>query len=453
MELDMTKGKPFRLILKFIIPVMFGNMLQQLYNTVDSIIVGRFVGVGALAAVGSTGNIIFLINGFLIGLTAGFTVLTAQRYGAKDEKGLKRSIGNGACLAVIMTVIITIISMAFMRPLLKVMNTPEDIFSDAYVYIMIFCGGLFCTALYNMMASIMRAVGNSTVPLIFLIVAVIVNCVLDLALILIFHMGVAGAALATVISQGLSGVLCLLYVWKKVPLVCPGKGNWYLDAHDSKLQLAVGVPMALQFSITAIGTIILQGALNMLGSIAVAAYTATVKIEQIFTQPFLAMGVTMASYSAQNMGIKNVKRIREGVRTGSIITIIYSILLGLFAVVIVPYAIKLFVTTQEIVQVTEFAQIYIHISALFYVPLGLIFVYRNALQGTGKGFLPMFGGVVELVSRTLLAVLAAYQHSFEGVCYANISAWVTAAVFLFISYLVVMKNMEQTIPFAEVKEQ
>lgn len=214
MELDMTKGSSFKLILRFIVPVMLGNMLQQLYNTVDSIIVGRFVGVGALAAVGSTGNIIFLINGFLIGLTSGFTVLTAQRYGAKEEAGLKRSVGNGSGLAMIVTVVMTFISMVAMKPLLRIMNTPEDIFQDAYVYIMIFCGGLFCTVLYNMVSSLMRAIGNSTVPLFFLLIAVVVNCVLDLLLILVFHMGVAGAALATVISQGLS-VRSVWYMYGK----------------------------------------------------------------------------------------------------------------------------------------------------------------------------------------------------------------------------------------------
>lgn len=443
MELDMTKGKPLGLIIKFLIPAMLGNMLQQLYNTVDSIIVGRYVGVGALAAVGATGNIIFLINGFLVGLTAGFTVLTAQRFGAKDEEGLKRSIGNSAGLALITTILITLISMAFMKPLLKIMNTPEDIFQDAYVYIMIFCGGLFCTVLYNMMASIMRAVGNSTVPLIFLIIAVIVNFVLDLVFILNFHMGVAGAALATVISQGISGVLCVIYVWKKVPLICPGKGNWHLDGHNSKLQLTVGIPMALQFSITAIGTIILQSALNMLGSTAVAAFTAAMKIEQVFTQAFVAMGVTMSSYSAQNMGIGNIKRIREGVKTGTVLTIIYGVVLGVFAAAIVPYAIKLFVTSGEIVQVTAYAKTYMSINSWFYIPLGLIFVYRNALQGAGKGLFPMLGGAVELISRTILSIIAAYKHSYEGVCYANISAWVTAAAFLYISYLVIMKKMEK----------
>lgn len=203
--------------------------------------------------------------------------------------------------------------------------------------------------------------------------------------------------------------------------------------------------MALQFSITAIGAIVLQAALNMLGSVAVAAYTAAGKIEQIFTQAFPSMGVTMASYSAQNMGIRNVKRIREGVRAGTVLTVLYGIFLGLFAVTIVPYAIKLFVTTEEITQVTGFAKTYMQICAWFYVPLGMIFVYRNALQGAGKGFLPMMGGVVELVSRSLLAVLAAYRHSYEGVCYANISAWLAAAVFLYFSYLIVIKKLEKSV--------
>ena len=216
MELDMTKGKPMGLMLRFLIPVAIGNIFQQLYNTVDSIIVGRFVGVGALAAVGSTGTIMFLILGFLSGLTSGFTVLVSQRFGAGDIKGMKRAVGNAALLAVIVSAVMTFFSMVFMKQLLTLMNTPADIYQDAYDYIIVICGGIFCNVLYNMMAAVLRAVGNSKVPLYFLLVSVVLNCGLDLFLIIVWDMGVAGAAWATIISQGVSGVLCLFYVYKKI---------------------------------------------------------------------------------------------------------------------------------------------------------------------------------------------------------------------------------------------
>lgn len=448
MELHMTKGKPMQLMLRFLIPVAIGNIFQQLYNTVDSIIVGRFVGVGALAAVGSTGTIMFLILGFLAGLTTGFTVLVSQRFGAGDERGLKRAVGNSALLAAIVCILMTVISMTYMKPLLRIMNTPADIFEDAYTYIMIICGGICCNVLYNMVSALLRAVGNSKVPLYFLLISVVLNCGLDLILIINFHMGVAGAAWATIISQGVSGILCLVYVWKKIPLLHPGKGNWKLEFELSRQQLSVGIPMALQFSITAIGTIILQSALNLLGSIAVAAYTAASKVEQVVTQPFLAMGATVSTYSAQNMGIGDTKRIREGVRVSNIITAVYAAVIGVLVATVLTGAVSFFVSGDDVTAVMEYAKIYMRISAVCYIPLGVIFVYRNALQGAGYGMLPMTGGIVELVCRSVFAFVAAYQQSFTGVCIANVSAWVGAGVFLAIAYYIKMKSIERKLEAA-----
>ncbi len=442
MELDMTKGKPMGLMLRFLIPVAIGNIFQQLYNTVDSIIVGRFVGVGALAAVGSTGTIMFLILGFLSGLTSGFTVLVSQRFGAGDIKGMKRAVGNAALLAVIVSAVMTFFSMVFMKQLLTLMNTPADIYQDAYDYIIVICGGICCNVLYNMMAAVLRAVGNSKVPLYFLLVSVVLNCGLDLFLIIVWDMGVAGAAWATIISQGVSGVLCLFYVYKKMEILHPGKGNWKLEHTLSMQQLAIGIPMALQFSITAVGAIILQSALNLLGSVMVAAYTAASKVEQVVTQPFLAMGATMATYSAQNMGIADIKRIRKGVTAANLMTIVYAVVIGVLMATVLVSVVPVFVTGDNVQAVVDAAAIYMRISALFYIPLGLIFVFRNVLQGAGYGFLPMMGGVVELVCRTVFAFLAAYHHSYTGVCIANVSAWVGAGFFLLAVYLYKMKRIE-----------
>ena len=271
MELDMTKGAPSRLIARFIIPIIIGNIFQQLYNMVDTIIVGRFVGLDALAAVGATGSVVFLILGFTQGLTTGFTVLTAQRFGAGDKEGMKKSIGSAIVLSVFVTVIMTVLSIAGMDTLLRWMNTPEDIFEMTKQYIVIICAGIVCNVLYNLQASILRAIGNSVVPLVLLFISSVANIVLDYVFIVYVHMGVGGAALATVISQGLSGVLCLIYIVFWVPALHVGREHFRLEGQCVKNQISVGIPMALQFSITAVGTILVQAALNLLGSLAVAS--------------------------------------------------------------------------------------------------------------------------------------------------------------------------------------
>lgn len=441
MELDMTKGSPFRLIVRFIIPLIIGNIFQQLYSMVDTIIVGRTVGVNALAAVGATGTISFLIIGFMQGLTTGFTVMTSQRFGAQDGEGLRKSVGNAAVLSLITTVIMTFLSMVFMRPLLQLMRTPQDIMEMSYVYIIIICAGMGFTVLYNLLSSILRAVGNSVVPLIFLVVSAVTNIVLDLVLILQFQMGVAGAAVATIAAQGLSGILCLLYIMKKVPLLKLNKSHWSLDSNCVRNQLTIGIPMALQFSITAIGTIMVQVALNMLGSTVVAAYTAACKVEQLVTQPFWAMGMTMATYSGQNRGINDLERIRKGAGIANLMSILYAALIFVITVNTFHYIIRLFVPAKEVASILEYGKTYILICGTCFIPLGMIFIYRNVLQGCGYSLMPMLGGVVELVSRCVMAFIAAGMMSFVGVCLANASAWLTAGIFLWIAYLFTMRRM------------
>ncbi len=441
MELDMTKGNPLKLIVRFMVPLIIGNIFQQLYNMADTIIVGRYVGVGALAAVGSTGTIMFLIIGFMQGMTTGFTILTSQRFGSGDIAGLKKSVGNAAVLSAIVTVIGTLISVGCMDGLLKLMNTPADIFQDAKDYITIICIGLVCNILYNLLASILRAVGNSKVPLYFLVVAAVLNVFLDLFLIIQFDMGVAGAAWATVISQGVSGILCLIYIMKKVDLLHITKEDWKLDYYCVRNQLSIGIPMALQFSITAIGTILVQSALNMLGSVAVAAYTAAGKVEQFVTQPFLAMGMTMATYCAQNTGVNDIRRIRKGVMIANIMSAIYGVVIAFVVVYAMPYLVRLFIT-GDAQQILDYAKTYIKISSAFFIPLGMIFIFRNVLQGCGYSFVPIMGGVIELLSRAVLAFIAARLMSFTGVCFANVAAWITAGGYLWIAYLYTMKKWE-----------
>jgi len=440
MELDMTKGAPSKLIARFIIPIIIGNIFQQLYNMADTIIVGRFVGVDALAAVGATGSVVFLILGFTQGLTTGFTVMTAQRFGAGDREGMKKSIGSAVILSVFVTVIMTAVSMAGMDVLLRWMNTPEDIFEMAKQYIMVICGGICCNVLYNLQASILRAIGNSVVPLVLLFVSSVVNIVLDYVLIVYGGMGVGGAAAATVASQGLSGALCLIYIVKAVPALHVGREHYRLERQCVKNQLSVGIPMALQFSITAVGTILVQAALNLLGSMAVASYSVSCKVEQVVTQPFAAMGVTMATYCAQNRGTGDLDRIRRGVRAANIMSAVYAVVIYGAVYLALPYIIPLF-ASEDTAVLTEYAKIYIGVCGAFFIPLGMIFIFRNALQGCGFGFMPMMGGVVELASRCVLAFAAAKLMSYTGVCLANVSAWLTAGVFLWLAYRVLMRKM------------
>ena len=440
MELDMTKGNPTRLIVKFIIPIVIGNIFQQLYNMVDTIIVGRYVGVEALAAVGATGTISFLILGFLMGLTAGFTVLTAQRFGAGDIEGVKQTVGNAATLSVIITVVMTLFSVFIMDGLLKVMNTPEDIFDMAKTYILIICGGMGCSVLYNLLSSFLRAVGNSKVPLYFLVVSAVLNIVLDLFLILVIPMGVAGAAIATIVSQGISGVLCLIYMIKKVPVLQIEKRHWKLDAQCTHHQLSIGLPMALQFSITAVGTIFVQMALNMFGSTVVAAYTAACKVEQLVTQPYGAIGLTMSTYCAQNRGVNDIDRSRKGVRISNVMSLVYSIVIYGVIMLALPYVIRLFVS-GDVTEILGYARIYVGVCGLCFTGLGMIFIFRNAMQGCGFSFMPMMGGVVELVCRTVAAFAAAHYHSYLGVCLGNASSWAVTGIFLAIAYLFMMRKL------------
>lgn len=436
---DMTSGSPMKIILWFTLPIFIGNVFQQFYNMADAVIVGKFVGNNALAAVGSTGTIMFLINGFVIGMTAGFTVLTAQKFGAGDERGIRKSVTGAAWLSLIVGLILTAAFMVFMKPLLTLMNTPADIFDDAYAYIMIISGGILAQMLYNLLASILRALGNSRVPLYFLILSAVLNIVLDLVFVIVFQMGAAGAAVATIISQGVSGLLCLVYIGKKVQLLKMTKEDWKPQTALLSAQLKVGIPMALQYSITAIGTMMVQSSLNILGSTLVAAYTAAGKIEQVVTQAYIAMGTTMATYGAQNMGAGDVPRIRQGFKACTIIGIVYSFIAAAFVMTAGKYMTYLFVS-EDVGTIMNSVDIYLKCVGIFFIPLAVVNIYRNGIQGLGYGLLPMTAGIAELIGRGVVAVIAAGQRSYLGVCLASPAAWILAGGLLIVMYYYIMNH-------------
>lgn len=440
---DMTVGNPMKIIFGFTLPIFIGNVFQQFYNMADAVIVGKFVGNKALAAVGSTGTIMFLIYGFVVGMTAGFTVLTAQKFGAGDMKGMRKTVAGAGILSFVVGALLTILFMAFMKPLLILMNTPSDIFADAYSYIMIVSGGILAQMLYNLLSSILRALGNSKLPLVFLIISALLNIVLDLVFIVGFGMGAKGAAVATVIAQGVSGILCLFYIIAKIPILHLKREDLDVGSTIYKNQLRIGVPMALQYSITAIGTMMVQSSLNILGSTLVAAYTAAGKIEQVVTQAYVAMGTTMATYAAQNMGAGSVKRIREGFKACTVIGVVYSFVAAGFIMTVGKYMTYLFVS-EDVDIIMNSVDIYLKCIGIFFIPLAVVNIYRNGIQGLGYGLLPMMAGVAELIGRGVVAVIAGAKRSYPGVCLAGPAAWVLAGGLLIVMYYFIMNvNMRK----------
>lgn len=430
---DMTTGNPVKLILLFSIPLLIGNIFQQFYSMVDTIIVGRFVGVEALAAVGTTSSMVFLVNGFVMGLTSGFAVLISQKYGAKDEVGVKEAVASSIILSIIATILVTFISVLSAKPLLTLMNTPSNIMKDASTYIIILYAGNIAIIFYNMMAAILRALGDSKTPLYFLIVSSVLNIILDLVLIINFKMGVAGAAYATVISQGVSAILCVIYTYKRYKILRLKKDDFKVKRKYYRKHLKVGIPMALQFSITSIGIMTVQSAINIFGSTVIASYAASSKVLQLVMQPAITLGVTMATYCGQNIGAKRYDRIKEGVKKCVQISIITSVISAIILIFLGKYFVMMFVSNPD-AEILSYAQQVLNISAIFFIPLGLIFVYRNALQGIGDSFIPMMAGVYELVARAIVAFTLPKVLEFMGICLADPVAWFAAVIPLAYTY-------------------
>lgn len=443
---DMTVGNPTKLILLFSIPLLIGNIFQQLYNMVDTIIVGRCIDTDALAAVGLTGPMSFLVIGFVTGLTSGFAVLVAQHFGAKDEEGMRHCVGIIIILSVLVTVGVTALAAGFTRPLLRLINTPDNVFEQSYQYIVTIFLGIGATVLYNVLACILRALGDSKTPLYFLMVSSVLNIGLDFLFIMQFGLGVRGAALATVLSQGVSGILCFIYIKWKFPILHLSGKDFCWDKKLALKHLSIGLPMAFQFSITAIGVIVLQGALNLFGSEKIAAYTAASKVEQLVSQPAGTFGVTMANYAGQNLGAGRVDRVRKGVRQATILTLCFAVFGMLVMTLLGSQLTKLFIEGEDIAQVEGIlaaSKQYLKIVAAFFPFLFVIFIYRNAMQGIGHSLMPLMGGVTELVVRCVAAVTLPGMLDFTGVCLAGPLAWVSAAVLLGISYFVIIRKVER----------
>ena len=444
MTKDMTQGSPMKLILGFCIPLIFGNLFQQFYNMVDTIIVGRYLGVNALAAVGSTGSINFLIIGFCSGVCSGFAIPIAQKFGAKDFSGLRRFVANSVWLSIVFAIVMTIGTVSACRWILEIMRTPADIIDGAYSYIVIIFLGIPVTYLYNLLAGIIRALGDSKTPVVFLVISACLNIVLDLVFVIVIQMGIAGAAWATVISQGVSGILCLIYMIKRFDVLKLSREEWTADKHLMGILCNMGVPMGLQYSVTAIGSVILQSAVNALGSVAVASVTAASKVSLFMMCPFDAMGTTMATFAGQNVGAGKLDRLGKGVKAGNIIALAYSVLALIVVLLGGRYLIMLFVTGGDANSAVIIANAtrFLTINICFYFLLAWVNIFRFTIQGMGFSKFAVFAGAFEMVARAFAGFVLVPMFGFNAACFGNPFAWLLADFFLIPAYFHVVKKLK-----------
>lgn len=444
MTKDMTHGSPVKLILGFALPLLAGMLFQQLYNLVDAMIVGRFLGVTALAGVGATGSINFLVLGFCMGVCAGFSIPVAQRFGAREESRMREFVANGVILSAAFAAVITTLTVCFCRDILTMMNTPQDCFQEAYHYIVVIFAGIPFMILYNLLSGYLRSLGDSRTPLFFLVLSSLLNVALDLVLILVFDLGVTGASLATVISQAISGLLCLVWIVLKVPLLHIAKSEWRMRRERMLELCACGVPMGLQYSITAIGSVVLQVAVNSLGSLAVAAMTAAMKVLNFLACPFDALGSTMATYGAQNVGASRYDRLNRGVFAASMMGFAYSVLAFAVTWFFGTELVSLFVSGEGGAELIELAQQYMLVVVLFYPLLTLVNVVRFMIQGMGFSAFAIIAGVMEMIARSLAGIVLVPVWGFIGAALGGPLAWVFADLFLVPAYFRCRRHLMST---------
>ena len=437
---DMTNGSPSKHILGFAVPMLFGMLFQQFYNLVDTIIVGKTLGVEALAGVGATGSINFMIIGFCMGVCNGFVIPVAQCFCAKKPADLRKYVFNGYICSIVFAIVLTLASVIFCRRILIVMNTPADIIDHAYNYIVVIFIGIPTVFLYNMVSGVIRSLGDSKTPVVFLVLSSIINVVLDFFLILVCKMGVAGAGWATVTSQLISGLTCLIYMYKKYDILKGDKSERVLDRRFITNLCMNGVPMGLQYSITAIGSTILQAAVNTLGSTYVAAMTAGSKMFNFTCCPFDALGSTMATYAGQNVGAAKIKRLGQGVRSAMIIGSVYSVLSLIALYFTTDYIALLFVNASETTIIALTRQ-FILASACFYIPLTGVNVVRFCIQGMGFSVFAISAGILEMIGRAFAAIILIPNIGFIGACLASPIAWIAADAFLFPAFIHCAKKL------------
>lgn len=429
MTKDMTSGSPAKLIFGFAIPMFLGLLFQQFYSMVDTLIVGKFLGVNPLAGVGSTTSLNFMVLGFCMGVCNGFAIPVAQMFGAKEEHRLRRYVTNGAWLCIVFSIVMTLVVVAVCRPVLVLMQTPEEIFEYAYVYIVIVFWGIPCTFLYNILAAIIRSLGDSKTPVIFLAISSGINIVLDLVFVLVFDMGVEGPAIATVLAQGISGIICLFYMYRNFPVLHASRDEWKPELHYMGKLCFIGIPMGLQYSITAIGSLVLQTAVNGLGAMVVAGVTAAQKINMFISCPIESLGQTMAPYAGQNMGAGKIDRIGKGLKSAVLMGWGVSIICFLIAVLFGKQLTLLFVDAGE-TEIIAYSYQFLLFCIGGYCLLTLVNTVRFTIQGMGFSVFAILSGIMEMIARILAATVVVQMIGFAGTCLAHPMAWLFADVFL-----------------------
>lgn len=439
---DMTVGSPLRQITKFALPLILGYILQQMYLVIDAAIVGRWIGVGALAAVGASSSIMFLVMGFCNGACAGFAIPVAQSFGAKDYSKMRLYVANAVRISAVMATVVTLLSLMFCRRILQMVNTPADIFHDAYIFLMLQFAAIPLTFGFNLFSGQIRALGNSRQPFYFLITSAVVNVLLDVVLILGCGLGVAGAGIATWLSQALSVILCLWYIRKRMQLLIPKDDERRFDNKRTSILLNNGVPMGLQFSITGIGIIMLQSANNALGTTCVAAFTASMRIKYLFTCVFENIGVAMATYCGQNLGARRMDRVTKGVKDAIKLMLIYFVFTFALIYPFADWMMRLFVDSGEAEVVGRAAQ-FMRIANYFYPALGLLTILRYSIQGLGFSNLSMLSGVMEMIARCGVSLWLVPTLAWTGVCLGDPVAWIMADLFLIPAFLWVQKRLRK----------
>ena len=436
---ELTKGNPYKLIILFMLPIFIGNFFQQMYMLVDSLIVGRVIGLNALAAVGAAAPLIFLIISFVFSSTQGFTIITAQKFGAGEFDLVKKSFAASIILSSLVSLILTLISTPFSYLFLKFLNTPIDIISIANNYLFIMFLGIFATVFYNLASNTIRALGDSKTPLYFLILSSFINIFMDLLFIIKFNMGIKGAAYATIVAQTLSTILCVSYMFAKFPILHLKKQDWKLSKGFLYEHLRVGIPMGLQMSVMTIGIIAIQYVLNTFGSTTIAAFTAATRIDMMFSQVFLALGATMAVFAAQNFGANQISRIKQGVKAGAIIASALSLTIILLITIFSKYMILWFMSeiNQEVVTL---AKQYLYIIMLSYIFFGFLMIFRNVMQGMGHVMAPLFSGLCELFARIFCAIVLGNCFGYLGICVATPAAWIIGTIILCVLFKITLKK-------------
>ena len=437
----MTEGSPFRLILRFMIPVLLGQLVQQTYNMVDSIIVGRLLGASALAAVGASSSVQFMVIGFCSGACDGFAIPVAQRFGARKMQEMRRYIYHTVILTILCAAVLTTATAILCPQIIQVLHTPEGIRRDADQYLLIIFLGLPFTFFYNMQASLLRAVGNSREPFLFLAIAASLNIFLDLFCVAVLKWGVAGAAVATITSQALSGLMCLLYIARSMKLLHPQKEVRVWSGRYARNLLVMGLPMGLQFSITAIGSMVMQACNNSLGSLYVAGYTAGDRIEQFVMCPYVALSSSIATYVGQNFGAGKYDRIRKGVREGFLMGLLYGVIFGSLMALTGREIAMLFLNKSP-----DSARI-LDITAQFLKTVGFTFwlvtsvnVFRPAIQGMGQPGKAIFSGVIEMIARTAFALGTLPVLGFTTICWTHQAAWITAGLYVLLMFRAIIRK-------------